>query len=296
MILTSPFHERTSALNTTGLWSHWSGHLATTRYQISDKFEYFAVRNSAGIFDSSPLFKYRIHGRDAESFLAGVLARDIRTCAPGNAQYTVWLDERGYRRRGRRHPPPRQGRVPADVRGAEPRLLPGPHRPARAGDHRGGQRGPRHARDPGAALARPGVATHPRRRHDPLLRPRPRRDRRLPGDGVADGLQRRPRLRAVDRQRRRAQGLGHASGSPSRATACCRSAWTRCTCCASRPACCCSTWTSRRAGSPGRTRIAPPPSSSASAGCSRTSPRTIERSSADARWSARSPTRRRAGA
>src|SRR4029077_8776074 len=96
MILRSPFHERTSALNETGLWSHWSGHLASQRYQISDKFEYFAVRNSAGIFDSSPLFKYRIHGRDAEAFLAGVLARDIRTCPPGHAQYTAWLDERGF--------------------------------------------------------------------------------------------------------------------------------------------------------------------------------------------------------
>ncbi len=96
MIRTTPFHERTSALNETGLWSHWSGHLAADRYQMSDKFEYFAVRNSAGIFDSSPLYKYRIHGPDAERFLAGVLARDIRTCAPGNAQYTAWCDDRGF--------------------------------------------------------------------------------------------------------------------------------------------------------------------------------------------------------
>ena len=96
MIRTSPFHQRTSALNETGLWSHWSGHLAADRYQMSDKFEYFAVRNSAGIFDSSPLYKYRIHGPDAERFLAGVLARDIRACAPGHAQYTIWCDERGF--------------------------------------------------------------------------------------------------------------------------------------------------------------------------------------------------------
>ena len=96
MIRTSPFHERTSALNETGLWSHWSGHLAADRYQMSDKFEYFSVRNSAGIFDSSPLYKYRIRGRDAERFLAGVLARDIRACAPGNAQYTAWCDDRGF--------------------------------------------------------------------------------------------------------------------------------------------------------------------------------------------------------
>jgi aminomethyltransferase len=96
MIRTTPFHERTSQLNETGLWSHWSGHLAADRYQMSDKFEYFAVRNSAGIFDSSPLYKYRIHGPHAERFLAGVLARDIRLCQPGNAQYTAWCDDRGF--------------------------------------------------------------------------------------------------------------------------------------------------------------------------------------------------------
>jgi aminomethyltransferase len=96
MIRTSPFHKRTSALNETGLWEHWSNHLAATRYQMSEKFEYFAVRNSAGLFDSSPLYKYRIHGPDAERFLAGVMARDIRTCQPGHAQYTAWCDDRGY--------------------------------------------------------------------------------------------------------------------------------------------------------------------------------------------------------
>jgi len=96
MIRTTPFHERTSALNQTQLWSHWSNQLAAARYQPSDKAEYFAVRNAAGIFDSSPLYKYRIAGSDAQAFLAGLLARDIRACAPGHAQYTCWLDDRGY--------------------------------------------------------------------------------------------------------------------------------------------------------------------------------------------------------
>jgi len=96
LIRTTPFHERTSALNETQLWSHWSGHLAADRYQMSDKFEYFAVRNAAGIFDTSPLFKYRITGKDVEAFLGGVLARDIRACQPGSAQYTCWLDDRGF--------------------------------------------------------------------------------------------------------------------------------------------------------------------------------------------------------
>jgi aminomethyltransferase len=96
MIRTTPFHERTSALNETHLWSHWSGHLAADRYQMSDKMEYFAVRNAAGLFDSSPLYKYWIRGRDAERFLSGILARDIRQCPPGQAQYTCWLDDRGF--------------------------------------------------------------------------------------------------------------------------------------------------------------------------------------------------------
>ena len=96
MIRTTPFHERLAALNETGIWEHWSNHLVAPRYQMSEKFEYFAIRNSAGLFDSSPLYKYRVTGPQAERFLSGVLARDIRTCEPGGAQYTVWCDDRGY--------------------------------------------------------------------------------------------------------------------------------------------------------------------------------------------------------
>jgi aminomethyltransferase len=96
MIRTSPFHERTSVANQTGLWSHWVGYLSAAKYQMSEKFEYFAIRNSAALFDSSPLFKYRIHGPDAERLLAGALARDIRTCQTGHGQYTIWCDDRGF--------------------------------------------------------------------------------------------------------------------------------------------------------------------------------------------------------
>ena len=96
MIRTSPFHERTGALNETGLWSHWSGYLAAEKFSLSEKFEYFAIRNAAGIFDTSPLFKYRFSGPGAEAYLAGVLARDPRTLASGRAQYTIWCDDRGF--------------------------------------------------------------------------------------------------------------------------------------------------------------------------------------------------------
>src|SRR3712207_2220683 len=63
---------------------------------MSSKHEYFAIRNGVGIFDSSPLFKYWIRGRDAERLLAGLVTRDIRRCRPGQAYYTVWCDDRGY--------------------------------------------------------------------------------------------------------------------------------------------------------------------------------------------------------
>ncbi len=96
MLKTTPFYERLSELNRSGLWTHWSGHLSALRYDMSAKHEYFAIRNSAGVFDTSPLFKYWIRGRDAERFLAGVLTRDIRACRPGRAHYTVWCDDRGF--------------------------------------------------------------------------------------------------------------------------------------------------------------------------------------------------------
>jgi aminomethyltransferase len=96
MLRTSPFHDRVAALNQTSLWSHWAGCLVVDKYQMAEKFEYVAIRNAAGVFDSSPLYKYRVRGGDAERFLAGVLTRDVRTCRPGQAQYTIWCDDRGY--------------------------------------------------------------------------------------------------------------------------------------------------------------------------------------------------------
>lgn len=96
MIRQTPFHARTSAANQTGLWSHWSGYLAADSYVMSDKFEYFAIRNAAGVFDTSPLYKYRVYGHDAERYLSGVLLRDVRKCRPGQAQYTAWCDDDGW--------------------------------------------------------------------------------------------------------------------------------------------------------------------------------------------------------
>ncbi len=96
MIRTTPFHERLTELNDQHLYTHWSGHLSALRYSSAPKHEYFAVRNSVGVFDTSPLFKCRISGADAEAFLSGLMVRDIAGCRPGRAAYTLWCDDRGY--------------------------------------------------------------------------------------------------------------------------------------------------------------------------------------------------------
>ena len=96
VIKTTPFHERKAVLNETGLWEHWAGHLNAKQYQFSEKQEYFSVRSAAGVYDTTPLYKYRFVGEDAETFLTGALARDPRSCRPGRAQYTIWCDDDGY--------------------------------------------------------------------------------------------------------------------------------------------------------------------------------------------------------
>ena len=96
MVRTTPFHERLEPLNRTGIWKHWSGYLVAPQYQYSLNAEYYAIRNAVSLLDTSPLFKYRFTGSDARALLSKALARDIRGCGVGRAQYTCWCDERGF--------------------------------------------------------------------------------------------------------------------------------------------------------------------------------------------------------
>lgn len=65
-------------------------------FQPSITLEYYAIRNAVSVFDTTPLFKYRIRGRDAQRLLERVFVRDIRSCPVGRAQYTVWCDPAGF--------------------------------------------------------------------------------------------------------------------------------------------------------------------------------------------------------
>ena len=93
---TTPFHNCLKPYLETGIWKHWSGYLVAPRYQYSSTAEYYAIRNSVSLLDTSPLFKYKITGSKSLSFLQSVMVRDIAQCQPGEAQYTCWCDRDGF--------------------------------------------------------------------------------------------------------------------------------------------------------------------------------------------------------
>ena len=128
MLRQSPFHARVAAANQTSLWSHWAGHLVVDKYQMSEKWEYVAIRNAVGVFDSSPLYKYRITGPDAERYPRR-RARPRRApvqARPGPVHDLVRRPR--LRERGRRGVPPQRRRVLPHGGRAEPVVLPEPHR------------------------------------------------------------------------------------------------------------------------------------------------------------------------
>jgi aminomethyltransferase len=92
--LTTPFHPRTAALCRTNHWSRWSGYTTVNVYNDVE-IEYFAARNSASLFDLSPMTKYDITGSDAERYLNRLLTRDVRRIKPGRVAYVAWCDDNG---------------------------------------------------------------------------------------------------------------------------------------------------------------------------------------------------------
>ena len=61
----------------------------------TERREAAAVRNSAGLFDGSPLGKIEVKGRDAGLFLDRIYANTMSTLAPGRLRYGLMLNELG---------------------------------------------------------------------------------------------------------------------------------------------------------------------------------------------------------
>src|SRR5262245_4486341 len=95
MLKTTPFHARTAALCESHAWRRWAGYIVASSYELSHEREYHAIRGSAALFDVSPLYKYRIRGRDAARLLDLVVTRNIRDMKVGQVGYTPWCDAAG---------------------------------------------------------------------------------------------------------------------------------------------------------------------------------------------------------
>src|SRR6266542_1251355 len=95
MPIGTAFHERTFALCESLNYREWSGYYAVSSYEPHHEHEYNAIRNAAALIDISPLFKYRVTGRDATRLVDRVITRDMRKVSVGQVIYTPWCDERG---------------------------------------------------------------------------------------------------------------------------------------------------------------------------------------------------------
>ncbi len=95
MPIGTPFHPRTSALSESQNWRNWSGYFVAGSYDVMHDYEYHAIRNSAGLIDVSPLFKYEIRGRDALKLVNRVMTRDAAKCAVGQALYGCLCEDDG---------------------------------------------------------------------------------------------------------------------------------------------------------------------------------------------------------
>jgi aminomethyltransferase len=89
------FHERTMALCESLNYREWSGYYTVGVYEMHHEHEYNAIRNSAALIDISPLFKYRVTGRDATKFVNRVISRDINKVSVDQVIYCCWCDPDG---------------------------------------------------------------------------------------------------------------------------------------------------------------------------------------------------------
>jgi aminomethyltransferase len=89
------FHERTFQLCESLNYREWSGYYAVSSYEPHHEHEYNAIRNAAALIDISPLFKYRVTGKDATRLVDRIITRDLRKVSVGQVIYTPWCDEHG---------------------------------------------------------------------------------------------------------------------------------------------------------------------------------------------------------
>ncbi len=92
--LRSPFYPRQAELDRLNQWHEWKGYSSADGFYDA-ALEYFSIRNSTGVFDLTPMTKYRITGPDALDYLDRLVTRDMTRIKPGRVAYAVWCDDEG---------------------------------------------------------------------------------------------------------------------------------------------------------------------------------------------------------
>jgi aminomethyltransferase len=93
--LESPFYPRLKSLDRLDEWHSWKGYTTPNAFYDAE-LEYFAIRNSTGVFDITPMTKYRITGPDSKEYINRLVTRDMNKVAAGRVAYAVWCNDQGH--------------------------------------------------------------------------------------------------------------------------------------------------------------------------------------------------------
>ena len=93
-LLQTPFHSRVALACEVNQWEDWKGYTTPSAY-TNVELEYFAIRNSASVFDLTPMTKYRITGTDAHAYLNRLVTRNLKKLDVGRVMYTAWCNDEG---------------------------------------------------------------------------------------------------------------------------------------------------------------------------------------------------------
>ena len=232
-------HERTFPLCESLNYREWSGYYAVSAYEAHHEHEYNAIRNAAALIDISPLFKYRLTGKDATRLVDRIVTRDLHEGRGrlGDLHAVVRRARQGHRRRhglAPRRRTPTAGRRPIRACAGSTRTRSAStsrSRTSRSRSRRSRSRG----RPPAGCCSAVAEADIENLKYFKVTLGQ---DRGRPRRHLADRLHGRSRLRDLDSVEGRGQGLGRADGEGQGRSTSTPRACSRSTSRASRPGCC----------------------------------------------------------
>ena len=97
MIRTTPFHPVLSELNTQGLYTHWQGYLSALRYTHAAQARVLrGPQRRRRLRHLAPVQVPRSTGPTPSGSWPACWPATSARCRPGQAQYTLWCDDRGF--------------------------------------------------------------------------------------------------------------------------------------------------------------------------------------------------------